>query len=51
MIEPDEKGVMSIVFSEELRFEGSILDWTSQNEGSDKLEIDYIPSQDTWELF
>lgn len=48
---PTNTGLLTIEFSDQVQLSSNITDWTNQNDGKDYLEIDYVPSDDTDELF
>ena len=45
--EPTEKGTITIGFSEEIVVPSNCVSWSNQNEGSDKMQLSYLPSDET----
>ena len=47
MESPNEFGIFMIKFSQAVRLPSNFTSWDSENEGSEILELDYIPTEET----
>ena len=45
--EPDAEGNFNVKFNRDIRLPTNFTQWTSENEGADKLQVEYLPSEET----
>ena len=44
---PDEEGAFDIKFDQLIRLPSNFTEWSNENEGVNRLSLDYHPSEDT----
>ena len=48
--EPDIEGFVDVNFNKYIRLPGNCSKWNNENEGNDRIKIEFVPSPETQEI-